>query len=224
MNAKHRYRYIIIYNMYGIAGVLASIASLMCPIKTGDLPGLAEDWFLSAPSAARSDVAYVAVATYMIEAGYPGMERMVWLAEVASRNLPGSEAPDITVRMAKGGSIALSQLKGQDVILLFYDRDCAACAGMVCALDGSRVISDAIACGGLVIMAVDVGDSSGAGTFRIPSSWMDCMDEEGVVIREERYFIPYTPVVYLIGKDGIIKLKDAVLMDVERILTPGCKK
>lgn len=124
---------------------------------------------------------------------------------VAAGPLPrkGYIAPDLQLQTLGGETVALSDLRGQVVILNFWATWCPACRTEMPALDQVyRTYRDQ----GLQVIAVNVQeDPAGTGAFvqELGLVLPVLVDRDGSV--STRYRVTSLPTTYIIDRDGVIR-------------------
>lgn len=170
------------------------------------LPLLVEDYLLARRSPVRSDAVYITLARAMARAGWPGKERMLWLADMVALNAPGTPAPDFSFILRDGREVTLrSMLDGRPTLLLFYSPTCHDCSELIGQMQ--RVAE--IASGEWQVIAVDPGGDRDEWdrSTKIPSAWTDGY-EHGRIEDDEIYFLPQLPTAFLISPSGTIEAKE----------------
>jgi len=117
----------------------------------------------------------------------------------------GEPAPDFELKTLDGESISLSDLKGQPVLINFWQTGCAPC---VIEMPYLQEVYNEWSDQGLVLLAVNVaGNSSQVEEFAktLNISIPVLLDTKGLVA--VRYNIMYYPTTYFIDKDGVVQEK-----------------
>jgi len=118
---------------------------------------------------------------------------------------PGSEAPDFQLQSLDGGKVSLSELRGRPVMLNFWASWCGPCR-MEMPVFQEVSKDDMWKAGGLVILAVNLGESSSRVqefveyyglTFPV---LLDTSSKVGMM-----YNAATLPTTYFIDNDGIIR-------------------
>lgn len=115
----------------------------------------------------------------------------------------GKPAPDFQFQDPEGRATSLSDLQGKAVLLNFWATWCGPC---VHEMPFIQQIYDEWSDKGLVILAIDVGESSSTAKRFLQSrgfSFTVILDTERVVAG--KYNIRGIPTTFLINKDGVIE-------------------
>ena len=130
--------------------------------------------------------------------GYSGTdkERLDMLLEETSRNLPGSKAADISLLLADGKSVRLTELTAaaDTTIVVFYDADCSECMAMLSALAASPKGEGAV-------VAVRMGAAHSP--LLLPSWIRASLPDEGAEARES-YYLSTLPAAYALTRENIV--------------------
>ncbi len=173
------------------------------------LESVVGDYLFDRRSPQCDDGYYCVFLQEMLAAGFPGRERMAEMLEMASKNLPGSVAADFEyIDRGDGRRRRLSDLRGREVLLMFYDPECGDCARAVGELDSVA--------GQLRMLAVYAGGDRrrwDSGKGKIPQGWTDGFDT-GAVERDELYVVGALPVMYLLDAEGRVVLKEPAVATV----------
>ena len=131
------------------------------------------------------------------------------------RNRRGTVAADFAFETPDGKRMRLSDIaRGRQVLLLFYDPDCGHCMETVAELAAMAPLNDAVARGGMAVVAVYAGFGSSARTSwrrtldRLPAEWIAGFDD-GSVYARDLYVLRSLPALYLLDPTRRVLLKDA---------------
>lgn len=138
------------------------------------------------------------------EGSATGIRRMA-LAEEMKKNLPGDVAADFAMVTADGGDApaTLHRLVTRPTLMLVYNPDCGTCHEVIDAMKRDAALQHAVAVGTVSVLAVavDTGrDMWESYRGNIPTEWVSALDTDGIG-DNEIYYVPETPMVYLIGGD-----------------------
>lgn len=137
---------------------------------------------------------------------------------VIMKNRPGSKAPDFAVSTRDGRTVSLRDHgAGVTTLLMFYEPDCDRCHAAIESMTADPALNDAVAAGRLRVLAVYVGDDTGAWAEHaaiLPGAWQVAIDSRGRIDSDDLYTIRATPSFYLIDASGTIVLKDAPLQQI----------
>jgi peroxiredoxin len=119
----------------------------------------------------------------------------------------GDVAPDFTLPTLEGQEITLSQLKGENIFLLFWTQGCVFCQTRSIIL-----VNDIYTKGqqsGLIVFSINVAESKGDAAQFVQQKGLIypvLMDRDGSVSRG-KFGVYVVPTLFIIGKDGLIKEK-----------------
>ena len=133
-------------------------------------------------------------------------EPAVEAAPIEARAIVGAEAPDFTLKDAKGRKIALHELRGKVVVLDFWATWCGPCRALMPHLQEMyRDMADK----GLVVLGLDVGEDAATVTkFAKEQAYTFplLLDAEPAV--SAQYFVEAYPTTFVIDRAGRIALRD----------------
>lgn len=132
------------------------------------------------------------------------------------KNRAGTPAADFDIIDTEGNRTTLyKEADPQQIrLIIFYDPDCNHCKEIIDELRQLPQLNDAIATGGLKVMAVyPDGDINMWERARdeIPAEWFNGYSPNGAITENELYTLPAMPVFYVIAPDNTILLKDPSL-------------
>lgn len=126
------------------------------------------------------------------------------LAKELKKNLPGDKARDFTIELNGGEVKSLQNIVTRPTLMLLYNPDCDTCREVIAAFSEDSGLNKAAADGMITILAVAIDtDREMWDSFKeaIPTSWLSGLDLDNIV-EAETYYIPETPIVYLLSKEG----------------------
>lgn len=130
------------------------------------------------------------------------VEKLEYDLEMASKNAPGSQAPDFSFETRTGQMRSLRRPgSGAEILLIFYAPDCERCTVSIERLRHSADIAGKIAGGDLRVVMVYPGEdrelwlSHAAG---LPSEWEVGIDATRCIDRDELYWVRATPSAYIL--------------------------
>lgn len=132
------------------------------------------------------------------------------LLHTARLNRPGSVANDFRFIDRHGKEGTLHAMTGRELLLIFYDPDCAHCSDILSYIAGDEQINSMVASGELTVLAVyaegkrDVWDGT---KNEMPRNWLVGYDLTGV-LENDLYDLPAMPTLYLLDADHRVVLKD----------------
>jgi peroxiredoxin Q/BCP len=119
---------------------------------------------------------------------------------------PGTVAPDWSLPDQDGKPVTLSDLRGQNVILVFYPRDeTPVCRAQLCEF---RDAFAEVQTHGTVVLGINPGDAKSHARFRqrysLPFALLVDADSRVAQLYRAKGMLWTTRTVYLIGRDGRI--------------------
>lgn len=132
------------------------------------------------------------------------------------KNRAGTTAADFDIIDTEGKRTTLyKEADPQQIrLIIFYDPDCNHCKEIIDQLKELPQLNDAIATGGLKVMAVyPDGDLNlwQRAVDEIPAGWFNGYSPNGAIIENELYTLPAMPVFYVLAPDNTVLLKDPSL-------------
>lgn len=187
------------------------------PMSPGMLDEMAEVYLNGADSPMQNEeifIAYIDGRLASISADDAVKQRLEYQKSIVMLNRPGTPASDFRMEDRNGRELMLSESvtsSDKPTLLIFYDPDCEDCHIALWELSHRKQF------GGLNVVAVYADDDVERwleDAISMPKQWTvarakDSIEEDGL------YDIPATPTIYLIDKDMIVILKNAVLEQVE---------
>lgn len=148
--------------------------------------------------------------------------RTRYLLDLSLMNRPGMKANDFRYVLTDGSRHSLSESRGCETLLMFFDIDCEVCAGVLADMKADTRLKDQIASGNLRVLAVYVSprhDESGENESATGSDgrWLryaaENMPPEWSVGKpltdiEDIYDLRVLPVRYLLSPSGTVLQKD----------------
>ena len=131
------------------------------------------------------------------------------------KNRVGTIAADFPFETPDGRRLHLSEAaQGRQVLLLFYDPECAHCMQTIAELAGSTSLNEAVARGDMVVVAVYAGFGSRERAAwrrtldRLPTAWTAGFNN-GTIYTRDLYVLRNLPALYLLDAARRVILKDA---------------
>lgn len=148
--------------------------------------------------------------------------RTRYLLDLSLMNRPGMKANDFRYVLTDGSRHSLSESRGCETLLMFFDIDCEVCAGVLADMKADTRLKDQIASGNLRVVAVYVSpghDESGENESATGADgrWLryaaENMPPEWSVGKpltdiEDLYDLRVLPVRYLLSPSGTVLQKD----------------
>lgn len=142
--------------------------------------------------------------------------------KLLERNLPGAKAEDFVYYLPNGSraTLARTYVKGDFLLLVFYDPDCPNCHKTLEEMTADRELSGMAAAGKLTVLAVYTeGDET---VWRnsladMPGEWLAGNDRQ-TVKENALYDLRAMPSLYLLDKHKTVILKDASYEAVKKNL------
>ena len=104
---------------------------------------------------------------------------------------------------------------------MFYNPDCKECQITTAELKRSTAISEAVSSGKLKVLAVYLDEDIEIWKKHIndiPASWINGYDKTLSVRNNEIYDPKAIPTLYLLDKEKIVLLKDAIIGEIQTYL------
>lgn len=141
--------------------------------------------------------------------------RTRYLLDLSLMNRPGMKANDFRYVLTDGSRHSLSESRGCETLVMFFDIDCEVCAGVLADMKADTRLKDQIASGNLRVLAVYVSpghDEPGENT-----------SATGADDRWLRYAAENMPLEWSVGKPltDIADLYDLRVLPVRYLLSPS---
>lgn len=166
---------------------------------------------------------YLPFAEAIIESDFPSEWDKVRPQEQVRSiclNRPGTLANDFEYVTLQGDTARMSDLRGEPLVLFFYNAPCHSCGTRADELGKSPLITSALAAGRLRVLALDKwGDEESwrEKVWGMPKGWIhgrNYKDFDGM----ELYVIEHVPTIYLLDSQGRVLLRDTSLDEIEQQL------
>lgn len=173
----------------------------------------------------RDEELYIPVLEYLIASPNTRTEdkaRSEYRLKMALKNRPGNLATDFVFAEGTGKVRRLSEVKNEYVLLYFNNPGCSGCRQVTSQISASAFSKNPK----LTILAVypdtDLEEWKKA-QCEIPEKWINGYSPNGVVMEKELYDLKAIPTLYLLNKDRVVILKDAIWPQIERYLNTELK-
>lgn len=138
--------------------------------------------------------------------------------EEINKNRQGNVAADFTYTLYNGGKEKLHSLKADYTLVFFNNPNCGDCKRTKEVLAGAKTISDLVAGGRMIILAIYTDEDVTlwkAAAKDMPVGWINARDtSKGLVVKSDLYAIRAIPSLYLLDRDKRVLLKDATAEQV----------
>lgn len=142
--------------------------------------------------------------------------------QLVKRNNPGNTATDFIYYLADGQkkSLWLTLVKGDYLLLLFYDPECDSCHKALLKMTADKQLAEAIQTGKLSVLAIYTEGNEEVWRKALPDlpqNWIAGTDREAVRLGA-LYDLKAMPSLYLLDKKKQVILKDATYEAIRQIL------
>ncbi len=195
-----------------------------CPELQLRLADIAEFYFYHPNSPFRNEDWYIPVLEGLLDSRQLGEEykvRPAYQLEIARKNRPGMKANDFTYTLADGRTGQLSQVEGDYTLLLFYNPDCNDCRRVEQYIAHSKVLAPLVRSKRLAVLAVYPDADLPLWRTHLPEmpqGWITGYDAGQKITKEDIYYLPAIPTLYLLDKEKRVVLKDAPAEEIEERL------
>lgn len=150
------------------------------------------------------------------------LEGNEYMQKNIEKNMPGTPATEFAFIDRKGNGHTLYLEKAPFTVLFFYDPDCHVCHEIAGQLSKVAPLT-----AGDSIKVLSIYTDSETGRWKahdpgFPKSWIDGYSPGGEIMREELFYLPVIPSIYLLDADKRVLLRDVspeTLTEVVRQLT-----
>jgi len=183
-----------------------------------------EYYFSNPNSALRNDEYYIPVLEHMIASNSldePRKVRPSAILPVLNKNRPGTKAANIHFTHASGRKDALTNIKSDYILVVFYDFDCEDCNVLKKLIEESEVIKEMQKQRKLAILAIYPGanmEGWAKSSPQIPASWINGYDHNEEIGREGTYFLRSIPTLFFLDKEYMVIMKEPPFEYVEYFL------
>ena len=189
----------------------------------------AEKYLYDANSPLRNEDAYAPFAEGL--SAFEGIDeamrgKYLFDAQMCSLNKTGTRAHDFEFCDEAGRIRNLYSLDNEYILLFFSNPGCKACKYIIDMLSSSVKISDMISSGRLAVVNMYIDEDLDAWKFYMdiyPKNWYNVYDPNYVIRTDLIYNIRAIPSIYLLDKDKIVLMKDAVPENAIRYLENNAK-
>lgn len=199
-----------------------------CPALQLRLAELAERYFHDPNSPYRNEELYIPVLRAVIAA--PGIgdihkERPRYQLEKALMNRPGTQAADFAFVTKDGRTLRLSDIRGNYVLLYFFNPDCHDCKRVTAHMAASPCFTNLLKKSSLTLLAIYPDEDlqawkSHAG--EMPGEWTVARYADSR--SRQAYDLPAIPNLYLLDHEKKVVLKDAPVERIEEWLKRETRK
>ena len=140
------------------------------------------------------------------------------LYELVKKNQPGQVAEEFSALLPSGKKLNLSEIKSKYTLLFFYEPGCQYCEEVIQHYQSQSIINQLIETGKLTVFAIyPYGELNAWESYQnqFPRSWINGMDKEMKIIKNQLYDIKATPTIYLLDEYKKVIYKD---VDAKHVL------
>lgn len=158
-----------------------------------------------------------------LPANDPLVETYRFKLQLIGRNCPGSKAENFDYYLPDGTrkSLYSTRIRGNYLILVFYDPECHSCHDIMMGMFADRSLAEAVAAGRVAVLAVYTeGDTEVWKKYLngMPGNWTTGEDRMGVKDKA-LYDLKAMPTLYLLDKHKKVLLKDAPYARIRETLS-----
>ena len=172
------------------------------------------DHYLGAPNSPwRNDVVYAEVLRHL-----PPTPQNVFRLKIIGRNQPGTPATDFAYIDREGRDHHLYDLDSPWTLIIFSNPDCSHCQEQMPRLMANKVLQGTE---GLTVLSIDPDDDETAwknDVKPVPPNWIEGRSPMGEIVREQTYYLPQLPSLYLLDREKRVVVKDGRIEQVEAAL------
>ena len=183
-----------------------------------------EDYLYNPNSPSRSDEYFIPFLEHLVFSSRVVEQDKVrsrYQLNLAYKNRLGEKASDFIYTLNSGATGNLYGISSKYTLLMFYNPDCKECQMTTAELKRSTVISEAVSSGKLKVLAVYLDEDIEIWKKHIndiPASWINGYDKTLTVRNNEIYDPKAIPTLYLLDKEKIVLLKDAIIGEIQTYL------
>ena len=158
-----------------------------------------------------------------LPANDPLVETYRFKLQLIGRNCPGSKAENFDYYLPDGTrkSLYSTRIRGNYLILVFYDPECHSCHDIMMGMFADRSLAEAVADGKVMVLAVYAeGDTEVWKKYLngMPGNWV--IGEDKMAVKDRAiYDLKAMPTIYLLDKNKTVLLKDAPYARIREALS-----
>lgn len=196
------------------------------PSQTDSLKYYVEEFLYNPNSPYYNEELYGFYLKSMMEnfpANDPLVETYRFRLLLMGRNCPGRKAENFDYYLPDGTrqSLYSTHVKGDYLILVFYDPECHSCHDIMTGMFADRSLASAVASGEVTVLAVYTeGDTEVWKRYLrgMPSDWI--IGEDRRMVKEKAvYDLKAMPTIYLLDKNRKVLLKDVPYVRIREALS-----
>lgn len=189
------------------------------------MAGLADDYLYNPNSPFYNEGLYGVYLQAMLTtlpAGDVQAETMTFRLTLLSRNQVGAQAENFTYYLPDGTrrSLASTPVKGNRLLVVFYDPECVSCHEMIETLKRDHALAEAVRTGKVCVLAIytEGNETVWRETLAdMPHGWTVGTDRESIKAGA-LYDLRAMPSLYLLDGRKRVVLKDASLRELKSLL------
>lgn len=195
-------------------------------LLTDSLKYYVEEYLYNPNSPYYNEELYGVYLNCMMEnlpANDPLVETYRFKLQLIGRNCPGSKAENFDYYLPDGvrRSLYSTRVKGDYLILVFYDPECHSCHDIMMGMFTDRSLAEAVADGKVTVLAVYTeGDTEVWKKYLngMPGNWV--IGEDKMAVKDRAiYDLKAMPTIYLLDKNKKVLLKDAPYAQIREALS-----
>ena len=173
-----------------------------------------EYYFSNSNSTLRNEEYYIPLLEHMVSSKSLDEPRKVYpktILPLLNKNRPGMQATNINFTRVSGAKDALTNIKSDYILLIFYDFDCEDCNVLKKLIGDSELIKEMQKQRKLAILGIYPGANMEGwkrSSPQIPSSWINGYDHNEEIASEGTYMLRSIPTLYLLNRDYMVIMKE----------------
>lgn len=184
--------------------------------------GLVDHYLGNPNSPLRNDVTYAHLLrafSALPQLDEARRSRMAFRLRMVERNQPGTLAADFTFIDREGREHRLYDVDSELTLIVFSDPECDHCHEQMPRIMGSRVLTQDARLRVLNIYPDHNAEAWLKDVKPLPQNWLEGRSPEGLIIREQTYYLPALPSLYLLDRQKRVVVKDGTIEQVEAVLS-----
>ncbi len=183
--------------------------------------GLTDHYLGNPNSPLRNDVTYAHLLkafTALPQLDEATASRLAFRLRMVERNQPGSIATDFVYIDREDCEHRLYDVDSELTLIVFSDPECEHCHEQMPRIMGSPVLQ---ADNRLKVLNIYPDHNAEAwlkDVKPLPQNWLEGRSPQGAIIREQTYYLPALPSLYLLDRQKRVIVKDGTLEQVEAVL------
>ena len=192
------------------------------PSRLEQFDGLIDHYLGNPNSPLRNDVTYahlLRAITALPRLDEAMSSRLAYRLRMVERNQPGTVATDFAFIDRESHEHRLYDVDSELTLIVFSDPECEHCHEQMPRIMGSTALQ-----GDNRLKVLNIYPDHNVQAWLkdvkpLPQNWLEGRSPQGAIIREQTYYLPALPSLYLLDREKRVIVKDGTLEQVESALS-----